>query len=227
MTWLPQELRARQLRRGTHDRAHTLSAVITRLRKSRAPSVYSTLWTDAIYGWGNEKWSAQERYLAEVVRSAERSKGPIVECGSGLTTVLMGAVSTRTGVRVDSLEHTAEWRERVYSSMRDHNIDGPTVHLSPLRDFGDYDWYDTPLAALATNVSLVVCDGPPESTRGGRSGTMAMLRSKLAPGCVILLDDLIRPAEQSLVKNWVRDYGASVKVHSGGRRFARLELPRG
>lgn len=227
MTWIAQKFRTRQLRRGAHERADSLRSVIARLRKSPAPSVYSTLWTDAIYGWGNEKWTAQERYLAEVVRSAERTKGPIIECGSGLTTVLMGAVSARTGVRVDALEHTPEWRDRVNASLREYGIDGVTVHSGPLRDFGEYDWYDAPLALLPSAVRLIVCDGPPASTRGGRCGMMPVLKSKLAPGCVVLLDDLIRDAERGLVRDWIRDYGATAKVHEADRKFARLELPRG
>lgn len=225
MTWLAHRLRGRQLRRGGRERARSLSSVIDRLRTSRAPSRYSTLWTDAIYGWGNEKWTALEPYLSEVVRAAERTNGPILECGSGLTTVLMGAVASRSGARVHSLEHNGEWRDRVYQELRDHGLDGPTVHLAPLRNFGEYDWYDAPLADLPGDVSLVVCDGPPEKTRGGRRGMMPVMQSKLAPGCVVLLDDLVRPAEQELVRSWVRDFGASAKVRSGGRKFARVRLP--
>ncbi|HXT48502.1 MAG TPA: hypothetical protein VN717_07655, partial [Gemmatimonadaceae bacterium] len=76
-------LRARQLRRRGDPRAKLLARTIARLSRARAPGAYSTLWTDAIYGWGNEKWSAEEPYLAEVVRFAERTVGPILECGSG------------------------------------------------------------------------------------------------------------------------------------------------
>lgn len=225
MTWLAHGLRARHLRRGGHERARALGAVIDTLRRSGAPSRYSTLWTDAIYGWGNEKWTALEPYLSEVVRTAERTEGPILECGSGLTTILMGAVTMRGGARVHSLEHNAEWRDRVYQTLRDHGLDGPTVHLAPLRNFGEYDWYDAPLADVPSGLSLVVCDGPPESTRGGRRGMMPVMQDKLAPGCVILLDDLARAAEQELVRSWVRDFGASAKVHAGGHKFARVRLP--
>jgi methyltransferase family protein len=225
MTWLAHRLRARHLRRGGHERARMLGTVIRRLRKSGAPSRFSTLWTDAIYGWGNEKWTALEPYLCEVVRTAERTKGPILECGSGLTTLLMGAVTARNGGPVHSLEHNPEWRDRVCEALREHGIDGPAVHLSPLRNFGEYDWYDAPLATLPGDVTLVVCDGPPESTRGGRRGMMPVMKGKLASGCVVLLDDLIRPAEQELVRSWVRDLGASATVHAGGHKFARVRLP--
>lgn len=219
-------MRARQLRRRKHDRADVLTRAIARLRRSRAPTRYSWLWTDAIYGWGNEEWSAEEPYLAEVVRSAERTSGSILECGSGLTTLLVGTVAMRRGIRLHSLEHNADWHERISRSLHDEGITGATVHLTPLRNFGDYEWYESPLSPLPDQFSLIVCDGPPASTRGGRIGVMPQMGDSFSAGCVILLDDLIRPAEQDLVQRWIREYGATAKLKSGGRRYARVELPR-
>lgn len=217
-------LRARQLRRRGDPRSQLLSRSIARLSRARAPGAYSTLWTDAIYGWGNEKWSAEERYLAEVVRSAERTDGPILECGSGLTTLLLGAVAARTGVQVHALEHNAEWHGRVTQSMRDFGMRNVTAHLTPLRDFGDYDWYDVSLATLPRGFTFVICDGPPASTRGGRSGMIPTMHDKLARACEILLDDLVRPAEQELVRRWVLELGATAETRTSGRGFARVKL---
>lgn len=225
MTWFIHVLRARQLRRRGHDRSEVLARAIARLSRSRAPGAHSLLWTDAIYGWGNEKWAAEEQYLAEVVRSVERTRGSILECGSGLTTLMMGAVATRTGVRLHSLEHDAEWHARVDGAIRDFGLTNATVHFAPLRDFGEYDWYDAPLPSLPDDISLVICDGPPASTRGGRSGMMPTMRDRLTPGCVILLDDLIRPAEQALVEQWMHEFGASAKRRESNRGFARVEMP--
>lgn len=225
MSSLVNTLRARQLRKRGYDRADTLARVVARLTRSRVPRAFSTLWTDAIFGWGNEKWAAEEQYLAAVVRSAERTRGSILECGSGLTTLLMGAVATRTGVRLHSLEHTADWHDRVTRSIRDFGMRNVAVHLAPLRDFGEYDWYDAPLSVLPNDFALVVCDGPPASTRGGRSGMMPMMSGKLAPECEILLDDLVRPAEQELVQRWIHDYGARATLRVNSRGFARVVLP--
>lgn len=218
-------LRARQLRRSGDSRAQLLARTIARLSRAPAPGAYSTLWTDAIYGWGNEKWSAEEPYLAEAVRSAERTEGPILECGSGLTTLLLGGVAVRTGVEVHALEHNAEWHGRVTQALHDFGLRNVKVHLTPLRDFGDCDWYDVSLATLPRNFTFVICDGPPAATRGGRSGMMPTMLENLAPACEILLDDLVRPAEQELVRRWVRELGATAHTRSNGRGFARLKLP--
>lgn len=58
-----------------------------------------------VYGWGNESWSAQYEFLAAMLRYCDGAEGPILECGSGLSTVLLGLVAQRRGQIVWSLEH--------------------------------------------------------------------------------------------------------------------------
>lgn len=216
------DFRSRQLRRNQYDRPTVLARAIRRLVRSRAPSKYSTLWTDAIYGWGNEKWSAEERYLAEVVRAAEAATGSILECGSGLTTLLVGAVASRRGNQLHSLEHNPEWHTRVSQAIREFGLTNVNVHLAPLRAHDSYDWYDAPLQLLPNDFSHVVCDGPPASTRGGRSGVLPTMHGKLASACTVLLDDVSRPSERELVESWVRDFHASYELKPSDRGFARV-----
>jgi hypothetical protein len=182
------------------------------------------LWTDAVYGWENEKWSADELYLAEVVQSAETTKGSILECGSGLTTLLMSAVAARRGLQVHALEHNPTWHARVQSALLELGGTTTTVHLAPLRNYGEYDWYDAPLEDMPHDFSLVVCDGPPGSTRGGRSGMLPTMRGRLAPKCTILLDDISRPAERELAIGWSRDSGTKPKMKTSKHGFARVAL---
>ena len=212
------------LRRYSYDREKVLDNAMKRMSRSRAPSNFSTLWTDAIYGWGNERWSAEARYLSEVVRSSEKTKGSILECGSGLTTLLMGMVASRRGIQVHALEHNADWHARVTEALQHFGLTNVTVHLAPLREFGPFDWYDVPLDRLPNDFSLVICDGPPGVTRGGRSGMLPRMREKLANSFVMLLDDTNRPAEGQLVQDWTRELGARVNLHAHGRGFARIEV---
>ena len=216
------EYRSRQLRRKQYNRPLVLARAIRRLLRSRAPSKYSTLWTDAIYGWGNEKWSAEEHYLSEVVQVAEMAPGPILECGSGLTTLLIGAVASRRAIQLHSLEHTPEWHTRVSQAVRDFGLTNVIVHLAPLRAHELYDWYNVPLASLPNDFSYVVCDGPPESTRGGRSGVLPTMHGKLRSPCTVLLDDTSRSSERELIESWVREYHASYQIKASARGFARV-----
>jgi hypothetical protein len=217
-------LRARHLRRREPDRTEVLRRVVRRLESKRAPSVYSTLWTDAVYGWGNEKWSADEIYLAEVIRSAETTDGSILECGSGLTTLLMSAVAGRRGLQVHALEHDATWHARVQRAILELGGMTTTVHLATLHNYGEYDWYDAPLEQIPSDISLVVCDGPPGSTRGGRMGMLPRMRDRLAPHCTILLDDVSRPAERELALGWSRNSGTVPRMMESKHDFARVTL---
>lgn len=211
------------LRRFRYDRGRTLDRVIARLTRGRLPRRNSAIWTDAIYGWDNERWSADESYLAEAVRLAARARGPILECGSGLTTLLMGAVTVRTGARIHALEGNPEWRERAAGAATRYGMTNITVHLAPMRDFGEFDWYDAPVATLPRDFALVICDGPPASTRGGRSGMLSVMRGNLALDCTVLIDDTNRPAEHDVVQRWMRELGASSESRASGRGFARIE----
>src|SRR5436853_7521373 len=48
---------------------------------------------DLIYGWGNEGWCGHNEYLAACIEGALTTRGPILECGSGLTTLLLGIIA--------------------------------------------------------------------------------------------------------------------------------------
>ncbi len=76
---------------------------------------------------------------------------------------------------------------------------------------------------LPNDFSLVVCDGPPGVTRGGRSGMLPRMRTKLADKVSIFVDDTNREAEGALVKRWIGELGASLGRHGGGRGFARID----
>ena len=60
-------------------------------------------------GWGNDGMAADLDYVEEVAKMAARTEGPVLECGSGLTTVILGLLAGRRGVRTWSLEHHPEW----------------------------------------------------------------------------------------------------------------------
>lgn len=54
--------------------------------------------------WGNESFSADMAYLSEIVSRVERSTAPILECGSGVTTLVAALIGERRNLTVWSLE---------------------------------------------------------------------------------------------------------------------------
>ena len=162
-------------------------------------------------GWGNEGFAARVEYLEEVAARAAQARGPILECGSGLTSVLLGLVAGRRGVETWSLENSPEWRARVAAALSRHGVAGVRVCDAPLKSYGGFSWYDPP-AGVPRDFDLVVCDGPPGSTEGGRYGLLPVFGGRLAGGAVILLDDAEREEEAAVLARWAREARLSVEM---------------
>ena len=177
------------------------------------------------YGWGNEGFSAETGFLSAVVRRAAAVSGPILECGSGLSTVLLSIATRETRGEVWSLENDAHWAERVRKALREERAKASYVENAPLKNYGEFDWYSPDFARLPRQFSLVVCDGPPGDTHGGRSGLVPVMREYLAPGCVILIDDAERYAERTMAERWARELNAKLVVEGRDRELAVLTLP--
>jgi predicted O-methyltransferase YrrM len=173
--------------------------------------------------WANGSWAASPDYLSEAMSRAYRGRGPILECGSGLSTILVAAVTRGTGRPVLSLENSDVWARRVSAELAACGFSHAQVALSPLRSVNGYDWYDA-VGSLPKAITLVLCDGPPGTTRGGRSGLVPECWDCLAPDVVILLDDAARAGEVAIVGSWTRDYPLAVRlVESGRNPYAILE----
>src|SRR5438128_2388429 len=161
--------------------------------------------TDLQAGWANDGFAARIDFLTEVATRAATTAGPILECGSGMTTLLMGLLAGRRGVQTYSLEHIEEWRARVLDAIQQFEIPNVEILLTPLRDFDGFSWYDAPLAELPNRFDLLICDGPPGETRGGRYGLLPVMRERLGKGAVILLDDTERSGESEVLRRWMNE----------------------
>jgi hypothetical protein len=184
------------------------------------------LLSDLVAGWGN-KWSAQVEYLTACLEHVRDCDGPVLECGSGLSTVLAGAVAQHRGIRLWSLEHDARWAVRTQDYLHKYRINSVTVSLAPIRSYGDFDWYALPsLQAIPGKISLVICDGPPGGTRGGRYGLVPVMLDKLRPDCTILLDDGAREGERAVAARWAQMLATNPELIGKEKPFIRLRAGR-
>src|SRR5439155_1244529 len=161
--------------------------------------------------WGNDRCAADLDFLSEVARLAAVTLGPVLECGSGLTTLLLGALAGRRGVEVWALEHEPEWRRRVAAALRDHKAGQVYLWFSPLSDYGEFVWYAAPRLPSTTSAgspgkrapqdggwssSGAAADSstrPPASVPAPRQGSRcspscatAMRSSALPPACAVV-----------------------------------------
>jgi hypothetical protein len=182
---------------------------------------------DLLSAWSNDGFAADLDYLEEVARRAASVEGHVLECGSGLTTLLAGLLAGRRGFQTWSLEHHPEWRARVTAALTEHNIPRARVALAPLKDYGGFSWYDPPLAEMPGAFSLVVCDGPPWTTPGGRYGLLPVMHGRLHAGSLVLLDDANRPDEQEALGLWSDEYGVTFEMRETGEGAYAVAVCRG
>ena len=181
-------------------------------------------FADLITGWGNEIWSGQAEYLAACIEHSLNHQHTILECGSGLSTVLVGIVAKQQGNVFYSLEHSPDWAKRTQVCLNKYSIDTVQLIVTPLKDYGEYYWYDTKVQELPENISLVLCDGPPGDTKGGRYGLLPCMQDKLSNDYIILLDDAERPEEHETALRWAESSGGLIKIKGDAKPYAEIRL---
>jgi hypothetical protein len=215
---------ARRLARQYHQRLalkRALGHIAARVEAGELPSAEMRALS---YGWANEGFSAEAALLAAAVRHAALASGPVLECGSGLSTILLALATRRKRTPVMSLENDAGWARRVREWLP-YDARHVRVQVAPLERYDGFDWYAAETTTYPS-FSLVVCDGPPGATRGGRYGLVPVMRKHFAPGCVILLDDANRNDERATAERWADELGASLTIQGDAQHaLATLVLP--
>jgi hypothetical protein len=154
--------------------------------------------------WGNIGYAAGLSYLRHVGGHALRSEGAILECGSGATTLLIGALTQHTDRQFIVLEHNKTWYDYLRRILDYLEFTHITLLHTPLVDYEGYRWYQIPQGLEMDKISLVICDGPPSSNPGGRYGLLPTMMEHLDEACVILMDDTHRRAEQHIIDAWTK-----------------------
>lgn len=166
-------------------------------------------------GWGNSGWPADAEFVRASCALIRRSTSDVLECGSGLSTAIFGLALRGTGKRLVSLEHTEEWFGRVDDLLARLDLDRTTVEVvsAPLTDYGEFDWYSVPPSVEDHRFGVVICDGPPRTTRGGRYGLLPVVGDSLEYPTTILLDDSHREGEKLVLRQWADRFGAVWEDH--------------
>jgi hypothetical protein len=179
---------------------------------------------DLIYGWGNESWSASDEFLISCITQTMNSEGHILECGSGLTTILLGAIAKRRGLKYWALEHKPEWAAKLDKHLKRYKIDSVVLLQNELKDFGDFEWYDVPSETLPDHFNLIICDGPPGTTKGGRYGLFPVMGKRIHQGCIVLLDDAHRKDELSIADRWQNERNTHFDIKGNKRPFIEMKV---
>jgi hypothetical protein len=150
--------------------------------------------------WDNWPWSVGQGLLEAWIALARETDGPILECGSGVSTLL--AAATNPNVQVWALEHSAEWAARVRGAADEHGLSNLTVVRTPLEG----GWYVVP-DAMPARFSLILVDGPPYAAGINDRGSLVRSRFDLV-GATVVWDDTGQDVMRKMVRDTCALYGA-------------------
>jgi len=183
----------RELRRTEPSRA-TILPLVVRLRDA----------------WGNTGWSADLGFLEAVVVEGLESSGPFLECGAGLSTVILGVIAERKGAVVWSLEQDERWSLAMRARLVALGLGNVHIVYAPLEIKDGAAWYAFDDSSMPRAFPTIFCDGPsvrrsqwPEAVyRGWRTPLVAELRRRGISFGSIVLDDADDRRCGALIDAW-------------------------
>lgn len=129
---------------------------------------------------------------------ADHRPALVVECGSGRSTVALAEAAAEYGSRVVALEHDFAYVESTIQLLHDTNTDAE-VRYAQLVD----GWYDRAQWDDLAGIGLLLVDGPPgHAGRHNRAPAVPLLRDRMLPDCVVVLDDVDRDDEREAWESW-------------------------
>lgn len=169
----------------------TLSHVVAAIRDKReTPAHYAEVFECVANVWG-----APPDLLFLAVTLARQAEGPIIEAGSGLTTVLMAAATEHP---IYCLEHDEAHAGQLGHMIEAAGVGGIGLCLCPIED-GWYDLADYP--DLPDHFALGLNDGPPRGL-GGRMGFYEHFGRRCE---TIIADDADDRAYADAIEAWCGD----------------------
>ena len=166
------------------------------------------------YGWASSI-SLSVECLIDIVKYSSQAEYPILDCGSGLSTIVAGLVAKRFGNTVWSLENSKSWYRRMKHYLDKYQINSVRLLYCPLKEHADFSWYDVPLDILPEKFSLIICDGPRKTNNARRYGVFPIMKERFAPGCAILFDNSDLEQEQDGLYFWLKKISAQYEIRKG------------
>src|SRR5690606_16737750 len=160
-------------------------------------------------------WAMSPRGLLLLADLIEEHRPTLVlECGPGTSTVYMVMAMRGAGVdgKIVGLEHDQSFAAMTRNALESLGLmDMVEIREAPLTDWRDQEppvtWYDPAALTDLRDIELVLIDGPPKSSApSARAPAFPLLKSRLKPGAIIVVDDARRPDEQRMIAEWLEDH---------------------
>ncbi len=148
----------------------------------------------------HNSFGALEDVLALCVLMARKADGPILETGSGLTTILMAAANPEQTVYC--IEHDPGWAAQLETMAYTAGTTNIALCTQPIRN----GWYDLLDIELPERFALALVDGPPRHL-----ASRMPFYEGLAGRCeTIIVDDADDPGYAEAITAWATQAGRKI-----------------
>ncbi len=160
-------------------------------------------------------WAASPDLLAVLVDLVITERPSlVVECGSGASTLWLALTMRRFEIdgRIIALDHDPVFGGKTRDFLARHDVrDLAEVRDAPLESFSldgeTYLWYARRAWQDLTGIDLLFVDGPPATTgHQARYPALPLLSGSLSPVATAVLDDLVVPDMQKVLRRWLDAY---------------------
>jgi predicted O-methyltransferase YrrM len=145
-------------------------------------------------------------------RMAKEAQGDLLECGSGLSTIIMGLALKGTAHRLYSLEADLEWTRRTNTWLQRYGVGNVELIYVPLVPVGDLVWYGIDPEMLPQRFDGVLIDGPAR-TGTNRNAVFEVLGKQIASARTWIIDDMEDPVQIEMLK--ANGAGRSIREFTG------------
>lgn len=156
----------------------------------------ANVFSEARRAIGNH-WGALEDVLMLCAVMGQKSQGPIIEAGSGLTSIVLAAASKKP---VFCLEHDAKWAAELKDMAANAGVTNINVSLCQIRG----GWYDVP-KTIPSEFALGLNDGPPRAL-GNRMGFF----DRFGNADAIICDDADDLGYSEALTKWCSERGRRI-----------------
>jgi len=196
---------------------HARDAVIRRLAETfRQYEALTAIYMDTGSEVGfppTRSWVASPDLLHFLYQQAATAGNDrILECGSGLSTVILAyGLRDKGSGRLTALEHLPKYAEQTRALLEQHDLSAwAEVRLAPLEDVvlegSAWPWYQM-TAVPDGDIDLLLVDGPPGHLNDqARYPALPLLHNRLRPGSLVILDDYFREAERQIAERWAAQF---------------------
>ena len=182
---------------------------------------------DVYAAWGDPLTDERLTYIHHALAEVGKARGPILQCGSSLLTLLAGLLceaDPNADKRLWVFEHDRHWGSVVRSWTAAHELRRTHVIVTPAERFDGYVWYMLDPGRVPSDFALVLCDASsalPSSARG----VVTRMANQLGDRCVLLVRSARRPRDLKFLADWAKTENAAFVLKEGSDPYLKIALP--